>query len=104
MFSHFHTGAALAAVIILAGCSNTSSPAAQSPALTDCGASVLQGQIGKPVTGKSAADAQVGGTPVRSRDVVRIYVSGSPVTMDFNEDRLNLETDAAGKLVKATCG
>lgn len=104
MFSRFHAGAALATAIILAGCTNTTSPAAQSPALTDCGASVLQDQIGKPVTGKTAADAQVGGSPVRSKDVVRIYVSGTPVTMDFNEDRLNLETDAAGKLVKATCG
>lgn len=103
MFSRFQTGAALAATIILAGCTNTT-PAAQPPALADCGASVLQDQIGKPVTGKSAADAQVGGQPVRSKDVVRIYLSGSPVTMDFNEDRLNLETDAAGKLVKATCG
>jgi hypothetical protein len=41
---------------------------------------------------------------VQSRGAVRIYQSGQPVTQDFSESRLNLETDAAGNLVIATCG
>lgn len=104
MFSHFHVGAAVAAAMMLAGCNSSAPPVAQAPALTDCGASALQDQIGKPVKGTTAADATVGGTPVQSKGVIRIYASGQPVTMDFNEERLNLETDAAGNLVKATCG
>lgn len=104
MFTHFHTGAALAAAIFLAGCTSSTPPAAPVPPPADCGASLLQDQIGKPVTGSSAADAQVGGNPVQSQGVVRIYVSGQPVTQDYSESRLNLETDAAGNLVSATCG
>jgi len=103
MFSHFNVSAAVVAAIILAGC-NSSTPPAQAAAPSDCGASALQDQIGKPVKGTTAADAQVGGTPVQSKGVIRIFVSGQPLTMDFNEERLNLETDAAGNLVKATCG
>lgn len=104
MSFHLHIGAALAGAIILAGCNSSAPPAAQVPPPADCGASALQDQIGKPVKGTTAADAQVGGTPVQSKGVVRIYVSGQPLTMDFNEERLNLETDAAGNLVLATCG
>jgi hypothetical protein len=104
MSSHLHTSAALVVAVILAGCTNTAPPAAQPPAPTDCGASLLQDQIGKPVTGSSAADAQVGGNPVQSQGLVRVYTTGQPVTQDYREERLNLETDAAGNLVRATCG
>jgi hypothetical protein len=104
MFSHMHTGAALVTAVILAGCTSTNPPAAQLPPPTDCGASLLQDQIGEPVTGSAAGDVQVGGDPVQSQGVVRVYVSGQPVTQDYSESRLNLETDAAGNLVRATCG
>lgn len=105
MTLHFLPGfSALAAALVLTGCTSAATPAAQLPPPSDCGASLIQDRAGQPVTGSTSADVQIGGVAVRSRGVVRIYVSGQPVTMDFNEDRLNLETDAAGNLVKASCG
>lgn len=31
-------------------------------------------------------------------------MAGQPVTHDYRENRLNLETDASGNVVAATCG
>lgn len=104
MFSHILSGTAVAAAIMLSGCSNASPTAAQLPPPADCGASLLQDRTGQPVSGTSAADARVGGDPVRSQGTVRIYQTGQPVTQDFSESRLNLETDADGNLVLASCG
>jgi hypothetical protein len=103
-FFRLQAGAALAAVIILTGCTNTVPPASQPPAPADCGAAALQDQVGELVQGSTAADVTVGGAPVQSRGIVRVYATGQPVTQDYNESRLNLETDAAGNLVNATCG
>jgi hypothetical protein len=36
--------------------------------------------------------------------IVRIVRPGEAVTMDYREDRLTLELDAAGKVVSARCG
>jgi len=37
--------------------------------------------------------------------IVRQVKPGDPVTMDFREDRVTIETDAdTGKIVRATCG
>lgn len=105
MLSYFRASLAVAAAsIVLTACTYAASPAGQQPTLGDCGASVLQKQIGKPVTGSSAADIKIGGNPVQSRGPVRIFVTGQPVTHDYRDERLNLETDAAGNLVNATCG
>jgi hypothetical protein len=105
MTPHFLPGvAALAAALVLAGCTSAAQPEAQLPAPSDCGASLLQDHVGEAVTGSSAADAQVGGVPVQSQGVVRVIAPGEAVTMDFNDARLNLETDAAGNLVRAACG
>lgn len=96
--------AVAAATIVLTACTYAAPPAGPQPALGDCGASVLQNQVGRPVTGSSVADIKIGGNPVQSRGLIRIFVTGQPVTQDYREDRLNLETDAAGNLVSATCG
>lgn len=94
-------GLALAGALVLGGCSGA---AAQLSSAADCGATLLEEQRGKPVTGTTAADVRVGGLPVRSLGMVRIYQTGQPVTQDYRESRLNLETDAAGNLVAASCG
>lgn len=104
MFSGFRTHMAVAAAIFLVGCTNAAPPAGQQPAPVDCGASALQDQTGKPVTGSSAADVKIGGKSVQSRGLVRIFVTGQPVTQDYRAERLNLETNVAGNLVQATCG
>lgn len=98
------SGAALATAIMLGGCSNSAPTAAQLASPGDCGASLLQDRMGDLVSGTSASDVRVGGNPVQSRGLVRVYVSGQPVTHDYREARLNLETDASGKLVAASCG
>ncbi|ARR52379.1 hypothetical protein HY78_02350 [Rhizorhabdus wittichii DC-6] len=35
---------------------------------------------------------------------VRVIAPGQAVTMDYRTDRLNVETDAAGNVVKVYCG
>jgi hypothetical protein len=105
MTLHFHPGiAALAAVLVLTGCNSTAAPSAQLPSPSDCGASLLQDKIGGPVTGSTAADAKVDSVPVQSQGVVRVIAPGQAATQDYSEARLNLETDADGNLVRATCG
>lgn len=104
MSFRLQTSAALAIATILAGCSNTTPPAAQLPPLADCGASELQDKLGQPVRGTSASDATVGGIAIRSKGDVRVIAPGQAVIQNYSEDRLNLETDASGKLARAGCG
>ncbi|UXN75793.1 I78 family peptidase inhibitor (plasmid) [Devosia sp. A8/3-2] len=54
--------------------------------------------------GTSASDATVGGVAVRSKGDVRVIAPGQAVIQNYSEDRLNLETDASGNLVRASCG
>lgn len=98
------TSAGLLAVIVLSGCASTNRPAAQSLPLVDCGASEVQKLIGQPVTGKSASDVRIGDSPVQSKGDVRVIRPGEAVIQNYSEDRLNLETDASGRLMRATCG
>jgi hypothetical protein len=43
------------------------------------------------------------GVPVQSQGLVRVIAPGQAVTQDYRENRLNLETDASGNLVRANC-
>lgn len=70
----------------------------------DCGDKALQDSLGEPVTGTVAEDVQVGGEPVEAPASVRVVGPGDSVTMDFNPERLTLETDEDGNLVRAQCG
>ena len=96
--------AALVISTMLTGCTGATPPAAQSVPPGDCGATELQDQIGQSVTGTSASDTMVGGVLVRSKGDVRVVAPGQAVIQNYSETRLNLETDAAGNLVRATCG
>lgn len=82
----------------------TTRPAAQSIPLGDCGASELQGRIGQPVAGTAASDAIAGGVPVQSKGDARVIAPGGAVIQNYSDSRLNLETDSAGKLLRASCG
>jgi hypothetical protein len=94
----------LVAVLVLGGCASTSRPPVHSPSVADCGASEVKKLIGQPVTGKSASDVRIGNNPVRSKGDVRVIAPGQAVIQNYSEDRLNLETDSAGRLIRATCG
>lgn len=70
------------------------------PAMDGCDASDMRAVIGKrhdAALEKLAQDASGART-------VRVIRPGDMVTMDLREDRLNLELDAAGTVVKARCG
>ena len=104
MFPGPQVAAVLTTAIMLAGCTNATFPPSSSPALTDCGAAELQPKLGQPVGGSTATNASVGGVLVRSKGDVRVIAPGQAVIQNYSEDRLNLETDGSGKLLRATCG
>lgn len=104
MFAFLYTGVTLATALVLAGCTSTAPQDAAPQGFTDCGASQLQGKIGQPVIGSTAEDTMVGGVIARSKGDVRVIAPGQAVIQNFSENRLNLETDAAGNLVRVTCG
>jgi len=64
------------------------------PELSTCGAIDLQNLVGQPI---SAVDAA---TLAR----VRVIRPGQAVTMDYSAARLNVELDAADKIIRIWCG
>lgn len=103
-FSSALAGLALTAAVALAGCSSTTTPPDTSmPPPVDCGADALAGKTGQAVIGSTAQDVRVGGEAIAVPGTIRVIRPGQPVTMDFRHDRLNLEVNAAGNLVRAYC-
>ena len=81
---------------LLAACVPTPLPAPAPPVdLSSCSSDSVQSLIGGNI---STVDTR----PLAK--TVRIIPPNSPVTMDFNPERLNIETDAAGVIVRMTCG
>ncbi|WP_421950331.1 I78 family peptidase inhibitor [Pelagibacterium sp.] len=102
--SHALGGLAIAATLALAACSSTTTPPDTSmPPPVDCGAQALAGMTGQPVIGSTAQDVRVGGQAINAAGTVRVITPGMAVTQDFRPDRLNLEVDASGNLVRAYC-
>ena len=93
--------ATLAALPLLAACASQGTPpAAEMPAPgTQCNANAAQGLVGRPADAAVAEAQRLSGART-----VRRYASGDAVTMDFRAGRLNVETDAAGTIVKLSCG
>jgi hypothetical protein len=93
--------APLSLLPFLAACmTQQQQPAAETPAPgTQCDANAAMALVGKPAD-TAAVEAQ----RLSGARTVRRYRSGDPVTMDFRADRLNVETDAAGTIVKLSCG
>lgn len=86
----------------LAGCASdrgTPSPR-PAPAPATCDAAAMQSLVGTPAAAIVDAEAkrQTGAA------LVRRYTTGAMLTMDFRADRLNIESDAAGMVVKVSCG
>ena len=86
--------AALCALLFLAACMPVEAPVAR-PSEDACGAAALQSLVGAPV-----ADQDFTG----SGKARRIMAEGSPMTMDYRADRLNVTYDAAGRITRIWCG
>jgi hypothetical protein len=74
-------------------------PTHANPAFT-CDAAPAQSLVGRPATTELAAEAQ----RLSGAGIVRWLQPGQIVTMEFREDRLNIELDAQNKVVAIRCG
>jgi hypothetical protein len=94
-------GGALALLgLALAACAKPPLPvAAEAPSGVQCDANAAQALVGRPAA-KVAGEAQ----RLSGARSVRRYTTGDMLTMDFRPDRLNVESDAAGNVVKFSCG
>ncbi|KQN93019.1 hypothetical protein ASE95_10575 [Sphingomonas sp. Leaf231] len=87
-------------LLTAAGCAKPALPVAGNvtPGV-QCDANAAQALVGRPAAQVAAEAQRLSGA--RS---VRRYATGDMLTMDFRPDRLNIETDAAGNVVKLSCG
>lgn len=81
------------AVLCLSAC--VQPPPATPPGADACGAGALQGLVGQP---SSVLAAMTFPAPTR------VITPGMAVTMDFREDRLNIEVNAAEAIARVFCG
>ena len=88
--------ALIAALLPLAACMEDDTPPPSDTA-DACGAAALQSLVGQ----DRAAVTEAGLTPDRK---TRIFGPGAALTMDFREDRVNVELDAADRVVRIYCG
>ncbi|WP_230480655.1 I78 family peptidase inhibitor [Sphingomonas sp. Leaf21] len=90
---------ALVALTTLAACTPSPKPA---PMTNDagCGDTRVAGLIGKVWTESLRADA-IKRSGARA---IRVIGPETVVTMDYRTDRLNVETDAAGRITRLRCG
>lgn len=93
-------------LMLLAGaCAPTTSetppPEAAVPAPgVECDATPVENLIGQQVTDALTKDA----VKRSGAKTHRVLAPDSMATMDFRTDRLNIMTDANGKIIKFTCG
>ena len=92
---------ALSGAAILSACAAT---AANTPASSAsdvmCHADKAQYAVGKTYTVELGAEVQT----ASGAKAMRAIRPGEAVTMDFRQDRLNLELDAQDKIIRASCG
>lgn len=98
----------------IAGCagSQTSQPAAQASASSssssgpapadggECDATALQGSIGSTLSDRLVADLQ----QQSGSNTTRVLRPGEVVTMEYNEQRLNILVDGKGAITAIRCG
>jgi hypothetical protein len=84
-------------LIVMAACTMETTPVTPPPMPPEnaCGAADLQSLVGQP-----AAVLQT----MRFSQPVRVIRPGMAVTMDYSAERLNIEIDAAERIIRVTCG
>ncbi|MCU1736360.1 MULTISPECIES: I78 family peptidase inhibitor [Pseudomonas] len=98
----------LFALSVLAGCSTSESSAAKEPA-KDSGAQITYDRCeakGADFTiGQTASAALLQQARTRSgAQSARVLGPNDMVTLEYRSDRLNLNTDSSGKIIRANCG
>ncbi len=85
------------AAFALAACQSTAAnnPAPSSPGRDTCGASAYSDRIGQK---HAQFDFSAPNRPVR------VLGPDTQMTMDYRIDRLNVDTDAAGRITRIWCG
>lgn len=81
--------------LALAACQPTAIPGALPAEADACGAAGMQGLIGQEASALAAMSLPTGS---------RIIRPGMALTMDYREDRLNIELDGAGRIIRVACG
>ncbi|NTS64431.1 hypothetical protein HRV97_04580 [Sphingomonas sp. HHU CXW] len=88
-------------LLLVAACAPQPAPVTgeQAQAGGSCDAAAVQQFVGQ--TADTAAPTALRLTGAKT---LRRYATGDMLTMDYRADRLNIETDANGRIVKLTCG
>ena len=95
--------AALAALTLLAGCTSVAATEQPAPAPASdgkCNAAPAQHLIGRQESPETGAEAQ----RLTGASRMRWIRPGQMVTMDYREDRLNIDLDDAGRITGLRCG
>ena len=92
----------LPALVVLAGCANPGPATGPTgaPLGGTCNAQPAQSAIGKNSTAKVVEAARVSAGAL----MARIIRPGQMMTKEFDAERLNLEVDAAGRIIAVRCG
>ncbi len=88
----------LAAAVLLSGCATGTSGSSSAEGAM-CNANPAEKFVGRPLEGNQEAAQRAA-----SARVVRTYITGSALTMDFRQDRLNIETTPEGIITQVSCG
>lgn len=97
--------AGLTVLLALAACAQTQTPPSREQQMAelptaDCGDAKLADLMGKAWAESMRADA----LKRSGARTLRVIAPGMAVTMDYRTDRLNIETDEAGRITRIRCG
>lgn len=92
--------------LLVAGCVSAEEPGGPEippplpPASAFCDAEAASGVIGE----LARVDVVDRAKTLSGAETVRVIGPGQPVTQDYRQDRLNIETDAQNRIVNLRCG